>query len=379
MLRLLQERFCKSRMKVSVPLAVVMLARRPYPVIGGGGSVYELCPYVVELQGRDDLSDRSPKIVRPAMHREDISDGLMRLASGDEVSERPAPWSLIGCGSVGSKLALHMARGGRGPTSIIDCANMLPHNYARHGVYPVGASKNYGLIDAKTTLLKSALSDLGGAPNDHALDVVNHLLAKRSLDTVIDRDCFTIVNTTGSATVRETLGSAAYSGERPRIVEACLLGAGTAGLMSVEGVGANPSTTDLICEAYLAIHRKPELAGQVFNTEAAEVAVGQGCSALTMPLRDSRLSLFAAAFGEKLYHLQKHGLPSDAGLLLLGNIGTDGLSQSWTETKIGPRTVVSGGSTEIASVPASTGLSSKRFRESPTRKQAGSSSAAIAT
>jgi hypothetical protein len=351
MLTLLQQRFRNSRMKVSVPLAVVLLARRPYPVIGGGRSLYELCPYMVELQGKDDLSDSSAKIVRPAMHREDISDGLMRLASGDDESEKPAPWSLIGCGSVGSKLALHLARGGRGPTSIVDRGNMLPHNYARHGVYPASASKTYGLIDSKTNLLKEALSELGGAPKGHALDIVNHMLAKRSLDAVVDKGCLAVVNTTGSATVRETLGSAAHSGERPRIVEACLLGAGSAGLMSVEGIGANPSTTDLICEADLEIHRRPELAGQIFNTEAAEVAVGQGCSALTMPLRDSRLSLFAAAFSEKLYHLQKIGLPADSGLLLLGNVGADGLSQSWAETKIGPRIVVSGAGTEIRISP----------------------------
>jgi hypothetical protein len=351
MLMLLQQRFRKSRMKVSVPLAVVLLAKRPYAVIGGGGSFYELCPYVVELQGRDDLSDSSAKIVRPAMHREDISEGLMRLASGDDETEKPAPWALIGCGSVGSKLGLHMARAGRGPTSIVDRANMLPHNYARHGNYPVGANKTYGLIDSKTNLLKEALTDLGAALKSHTLDIVNHMLAERSLDAVVDKDCFAIVNTTGSATVRETLGSGAHSGERPRIIEACLLGAGKAGLISVEGIGANPSTTDLICEAYLEIHRRLELSEQMFNTEAAEVAVGQGCSALTMPLRDSMLSLFAAAFGEKLYHLQKNGLPADSGLLLLGNVGTNGLSQSWTETKIGPRIVVSGAGTEIRISP----------------------------
>jgi hypothetical protein len=351
MLSLLQERFRKSRMKVSVPLAVVLLARRPYHVIGGGGSVYELCPYVVELRGKDDLSDRSPKIVRPAMHREDISDRLMRRASGDEGDDKPAPWSLIGCGSVGSKLAMHMARAGRGPTSIVDRGSMLPHNYARHAVCPVGASKKYGLIDAKTTLLKDALAGLGGAPKDHALDIVNHLMAKRSLDAVVDDGCFAVVNTTGSATVRETLGSAAHSGKRPRVVEACLLGSGDAGLMTVEGVGANPSTTDLICEAYLEIHRRPDLAGQIFGTEAAEVAVGQGCSALTMPLRDSKLSLFAATFGEKLYRLQKNGLPSDGGLLLLGSLGADGLSQSWAGSRIGPRIVVPGRGSEIRISP----------------------------
>jgi hypothetical protein len=338
-LTLLQGRFRSSKLKVSVPLAVVLLARRPYPVIGGRSPI-ELCPYVLELRGKDDLSSRSFKVVRPAMHREDISDSLMREASGDDRTDPGAPWSLIGCGSLGSKLAMHMARAGRAPASIVDRASMLPHNYARHAVYPTGGSSKYGIVGAKASLLKDALSELGRTPKDHDVDVVSHMMAQRSLGALIDKDGFAVVNTTGSATVRETLGSTAYSGTRPRVVETCLLGSGEAGLMTVEGPADNPSTTDLICEAYLKIHHRPELADMIFGTRATEIAVGQGCSALTMPLRDSKLSLFAAAFGERLYRLQNEGAPADGGLLLLGRLGSDGLSQSWTEKKIDPRIVL---------------------------------------
>lgn len=350
MLSLLQARFRESEMKVAVPLVVVMLARRPYPIIGSV-SVYELCPYVVELRGKDDLSGRSAKIVRPAMHREDISDALMRRASGGAADGKPAPWSLVGCGSVGSKLAMHMARAGRGPSSVVDRANMLPHNYARHAIYPGGVTKDFGLLGGKATLLKDALADLGAEPKSHAVDVVSHAASKRSLKALVEDGCFAIVNTTGSATVRETLGSLPHSAGRPRIVEACLLGSGDAGLMTVEGPAANPSTVDLVCEAYLAIFRRPELAGRIFGTEASEVPVGQGCSALTMPLRDSKLSLFAAAFAERLHRLQTEGTPEAAGLLLLGGIGADGMSQSWTENRIGPRVFSAGRGTVIRISP----------------------------
>lgn len=350
MLSLLQTRFRTSVMKVAVPLAVVMLARRPYPVIGSD-SVYELCPYVVELRGKDDLSGCSAKIVRPAMHREDISNALMRRASGDTTGGKPAPWSLVGCGSIGSKLAMHMARAGRGPSSVVDRANMLPHNYARHAVYPGGVTKDFGLLGRKATLLKEALTELGAEPKSHAIDVVSHTVSKGSLMEMIDDGCFAVVNTTGSATVRQTLGARPHSAGRPRIVEACLLGLGDAGLMTVEGAAANPSTVDLVCEAYLAIHRRPQLAGKIFGTQASEVLVGQGCSALTMPLRDSKLSIFAAAFGERLHRLQTEGPPDADGLLLLGAIGPDGMSQSWSESKIGPRIVSSGAGSEIRISP----------------------------
>ena len=338
-LTLLRERFRQSKMKVPVPLAVVLLARRPYPVIGGRSPI-ELCPYVLELGGDDDLSSRSFKVVRPAMHREGISENLMREASGDKRVGPRAPWSLIGCGSLGSKLAIHMARAGCAPTSLIDRANMSPHNYARHAIYPTGGSSKYGLMGAKVSLLKDALAGLGRTPKDHDLDVVSYMTAQQSLGPLIDKDCFAVVNTTGSPTVRETLGATAYSGTRPRVVEACLLGYGEAGLMTVEGAGANPSTTDLICESTLEIHHRAELASVIFGTSATEIAVGQGCSALTMPLRDSKLSLFAAAFAERLYRLENDGPPADGGLLLLGRLGSDGLGQSWTERKIEPRIVL---------------------------------------
>jgi hypothetical protein len=350
MLSLLQTRFRESRMKVAVPLVVVMLARRPYPVIGSD-SVYELCPYVVELRGKDNLSGRSPKVVRPAMHREDISESLMRRASGGEADGRSGPWSLFGCGSVGSKVAMHMARTGRAPSSVVDRANMLPHNYARHAIYPAGVAKDFGLLGGKATLLKDALSELGASTKSHAVDVASHAMSKRSLKGLIDDGCFAVVNTTGSATVRETLGSLPHASDRPRIVEACLLGSGDAGLMTIEGSSANPSTTDLISETYLAIHRRPELAVRIFGTKAAEVAVGQGCSALTMPLRDSKLSMFSAAFAERLHRLQTEGMPNDGGLLLLGSIGADGMSQSWTQSRIGPRIVSAGAGSEIRISP----------------------------
>src|SRR5271169_169127 len=107
-----------------------------------------------------------------------------------------------------------------------------------------GATRHGGVTQTKrppanpgrfTSLLKDALTELGGTPKDHDVDVVSQMMAQRSLGALIDKDCFAVVNTTGSATVRETLGSTAYSGTRPRVVEACHLSSGEAGLMTVEG------------------------------------------------------------------------------------------------------------------------------------------------
>ena len=36
------------------------------------------------------------------------------------------PWALVGAGSLGSKIGLHLGRAGRGPAAIIDSAMMAP-------------------------------------------------------------------------------------------------------------------------------------------------------------------------------------------------------------------------------------------------------------
>lgn len=339
-LLLLQSRVRESKMKVPVPLAVVILAKRPYPVIGAG-SIYELCPYVVEIDGNDDLSKKSSKKVRPAMHREDISVALLRAASGQKVADNGVgPWALLGCGSVGSKIALHMARQGRGPKSVTDKSYMSPHNFARHAAYPRPSSSKYGLLDYKTALLAEALTAVAQPTTQHTIDIVGHLQRKSTLAPIVDKDTFAVVNTTGSATVREVLGTSHLSGVRPRVIEACLLGMGKVGLLTAEGPKANPSTVDLICECYSEIHRRPDMAADVFRTDATEVLVGQGCAALTLPLSDSRLSMFSAAMAEKVSGYQREGLPAEGGELSLGHLQPDGLSVAWSQQKVQPRILV---------------------------------------
>ena len=349
---LLQTRLRESKMKEAVPLAVILLARRPFPVINTRSSL-EIIPYVVEIGGRDDLSSTSRKVVRAAMHREDISVPLLRRASGEADDAKAPPWTLFGCGSVGSKIAIHMARAGRGPSAIVDSANIQPHNFARHGTFPYGSSVDRILFVPKTMVLGEALAGLKQSPTTCEADVVAHVQAKKTLASLFTPDSFAIVNTTGSASVREVLSSHELTGPRPRIVEACLLGLGRVAILTVEGAQANPSSTDLICECYREIHTHSEISETVFGTAAAEVAIGQGCSAVTMPLPDSRLSMFAASMADRIAKLQREGLPADDGHLLIGHLADDGLSQQWIAAVVKPRIVVGSGATgEVRISPA---------------------------
>ncbi|MBY9027768.1 hypothetical protein K7459_29370, partial [Pseudomonas fluorescens] len=168
----------------------------------------------------------------------------------------------------------------------------------------------------------------------------------QSIAPLVARDSFAVVNTTGSASVREALVLPGVTIDRPRVVEACMLGIGSVGLMSVEGPAANPSATDLICEAYRLIHSDPTLRNEVFNTKAEAIAIGQGCAAITMPLSDGRLSSFAAPMSEHIRRLQRDGLP-ETGEVLVGSLAADGLNQIWHRKDIRPRIVVGDGTDSV--------------------------------
>jgi hypothetical protein len=257
---------------------------------------------------------------------------------------------LIGCGSVGSKMGLHMARAGRGPSTLVDSANIQPHNYARHALYP--DETDCAIAVPKAILLQRALVGLKQSPAVHCIDVVFHLMRTKSLAPLVEADAVAVVNTTGAATVREALSSPALTGTRPRVIEACLLGLGRVALMTVEGPAANPSTVDLVCESYLEIHRRKPLRSTVFGRAATELAIGQGCSAATLPLPDSRVSMFAAAMSARLAKLQRDGLPADGGRLLLGNLKDDDISTDWTEIPVLPRIVLEMGAGQVRVSPA---------------------------
>lgn len=332
-LGLLQERMSGRRFKVAIPLLVVLLVRRPVELIGTDTTV-EMLPYVIELKGSDDLSPTSVTPVRIAMHRDEISVDLLRGASGEPKGERRA-WTLLGCGSVGSKLAIHMGRAGMGPSVVIDKKAMAPHNMARHALLPLspGGSVSY----SKSGFLAHALEGLAQKPTAVNADIVGALTDPgRALARLLAPDHFAVVNATASISVREALAQPRVAASRPRTIEACLLGGGKIGYLGVEGPSANPRTDDLAVEAYRLLGDDPGVRDIVFGeaAEARAIDVGQGCSSLTFPMPDASLSAMAAPMATALARYQASGLPDDQGHLVLGRSSDDGLGSRWERTAI---------------------------------------------
>jgi hypothetical protein len=319
------------------PLTVTFLVRRPRDVIGTASPI-ELCPYLIHIRSGEDLIQEDRHIVRHCAALEQISLPILRRASGEnETPGRPA-WTLVGCGSVGSKIGVHMARRGHGPSVLVDRGAMSPHNYARHAVFPYAASIRAS--EFKASMLAEALGRLQQTPNDEVEDAIALCGTLEGRAKLASGDAG-LLNTTASAVVREALSFTPWE-ERPVMGETHLLGAGRVGYAAFEGRGGNPSLSDLAVESYRLIARDFGLARTVFSAEAEAVAIGQGCSAITFPMPDSRLSALTAGLSEAVA-MRHFPRPADEGEIRLGALGTDGLSQSWIQESVPPWTIVRDG------------------------------------
>lgn len=334
-------RTCMSAWRPSGPytMAVILLARRPFAVIGSSNPI-ELCPYVMEVAPPRLLPDGETSPVRAAAHRTTISrDLLARMAGLDAGTEAP-PWTLVGAGSLGSKVALHLARAGRGPSTIIDRSAMAPHNAARHALVPPAGELQIFWNDAKARMLAQALQGLDQAATPIAEDAVRMLVSGKHARDAWSRKSWAVVNATASPVVREAF--AASDAVPARVVETSLFAGGRVGIVTVEGPDRNPSTTDLMAEFYALVGEQPGLASIVFDRDASvsRQETGQGCGSLTMTMSDGRLSLFAAAMSEDLLVRQRQGLPGEDGELLIGRLSEDGLGLTWRAHRVSPSIVV---------------------------------------
>ena len=306
------------------PMPVILMARRPFHLIGSTSPI-ELCPYMVEIRAPGLFGDGGATAVRAAAHRHTISRPLLAGMAGRAGTSERRRWTLVGAGSLGSKLALHLARAGNGPEVVVDRSGMSPHNAARHALVPATGDMQILWMDAKARNVSQALRGLDQDATALVADAVAMAMDRKRAQGVWSRKSWAVVNATASLAVREAFGASEWI--RPRVVEASLFAGGRLGAVTVEGPGRNPSTTDLMVEFYAMLQEEPELSSIVFDDgkAMARQGTGHGCGSLTMAMSDGRLSLFAAGMAEYLLGRQENGLPGEGGEVVVGRISDDGL------------------------------------------------------
>lgn len=330
---------CRRRHRVSrrQPIAVILVARRPIHLIGSESKL-ELCPYVVDMKNSPESPNKGGIVVRPAGHLEALGVGLLRNMSGYSAKSAAMPWTQLGAGSLGSKIAIHLARAGHAPHSVIDKALLRPHNFARHALLPPPESTAFSIEPQKSEALRAAIKGLGLTITAHSDDIVSATSNISSINRLLPDGHWAVVNSTASLQVRERLASIPISVRIPRVIETSLYARGEVGLLTVEGPKRNPDTADLALEAFHLMAEDPKLATRVFDDSGGmqRQQIGDGCGSMTMAMSDSRLSMMAAPMAEIVLQHQRSGLPDAGGRVYLGRTQDDGLGVLWQIEEIAP-------------------------------------------
>ncbi|MCL4759532.1 MAG: Mov34/MPN/PAD-1 family protein [Rhodocyclaceae bacterium] len=319
--------------KQSVPIYLALAVRRPTHLIGLK-SDYELLTYRVDIRPQQGavLTDDAP--ARPVLLTTPLSPALLRQASGIETEQVRIELGLVGCGSLGSKVATHVARAGYAPKVLVDNDGFLPHNAARHALFP----SQFRRVGNKAKQLAGELGEFFEGRKPTVFDRSIRLLPfeDKKFNAFFSNENAALLNTTGSHSVRYFLNDAPF---RARVMEACLLNLGSAAVMTLEGAGRNPSTTDLMAHTFERLRENGLLQRPVTGHEGT-VGVGVGCNSVTLPMTDGNISLVAAGVGQTALRLFEDGLP-ELGCASIAKIGSDKMSVEWLHDAVG-RTHIAG-------------------------------------
>lgn len=283
-------------------LFIVLSNRRPVKIIGSDTDI-EFLNFVISKAEHRKKKRRELKRTLPdcnvgmLYHIADRSQSLLRRISGmqTKIDEEKAI-ALVGCGSLGSKIGIHLARNGNGPFLCVDNDIFMPHNNARHALTLTWA-KN------KAELLSLSIFSIG--------KIISTPVKEDALNVDYSKSRV-IIDTTASFSVRNFLMSRA---DLPPVISCGLYGRGRSGLMLTENTNRTGSLAGIWAHLYHNALKDDDIHGILFSSSLENVSIGQSCSSQTMVVDDARVSLMAATMSLKMQHILEAGLPKNAEIL----------------------------------------------------------------
>jgi hypothetical protein len=319
---------------------VILVVQRPVPLVGSPGRSVEVLPYVVRYElNTQSLLERNAT-VHPAFHAHALSPELLARTSGISSAATSQPLVMLGCGSLGSKIAMQLGRAGFGAMTFVDNESMSPHNAARHALIE---QVSVLVPPRKAALMKTAfesLSHIQSRAFDN--DAVTLLVDPVQFAATVPQDTALIVDATASLQVLAAETQSAALNQSPvRLARITMYGQGRCVVILLEGHGRASRVDDLTAFLFERCRFVPELrvaiAGE--TSEPTRIFVGDNCRSLTTPMSDATVSRSASLAGLQLERWLIDGLPNDA-VLCAGITDVEGLGIAWTRAGLGPTTVL---------------------------------------
>ena len=315
---------------------VILVVERPVPLVGAPGRSTEVLPYVV----RYEYSAKSPfdrnATVHPAFHAHTLSPALLARTSGLSATNTSKSLVMIGCGSLGSKIGLHLGRAGFGAMTFIDNEAMAPHNAARHALVEADMVL---APPRKAALMKSAFEKLSHEQT-RALDVdaVRVFTDPVQFADAIPANATLIVDATASLKVLVSeVRSDALTASPARLARVAMYGQGRCTVILLEGNDRSSRVDDLTAFLFEQCRSNTALRSAIVGDGAdpTRVFVGDNCRSLTTPMSDATVSRAAADATLQLERWLVNGLPAEARLCV-GIADAAGIGMLWTSTGLGP-------------------------------------------
>lgn len=296
---------------------VILVVQRPVPLIGANGRSIEVLPYVVryDIDPKAPLNHRSS--VHPAFHAHAVSPELLARTSGISVEVITKKVVLLGCGSVGSKIGLHLGRAGFGAMTFVDNDDISPHNQAR---YALVDDMSITFPRNKAEQMKAAFAKLSHI-DARAInaDAVTVLTEKEQFADVVSEDTTLVVDATASLQLLAAESNAApLSSMAGRLARVALYGAGRCAVLMLEGPARAVRVDDLNSLLFECCRTDEQMRSAMAgdSIEPARIFVGDNCRSLTTPMSDVVVSRGASLAAMQIERWLASGIPTSAKLCI---------------------------------------------------------------
>ncbi|WP_020678086.1 Mov34/MPN/PAD-1 family protein [Geopsychrobacter electrodiphilus] len=280
-------------------LFIVLSIRRPVKIINSKHDIEFLNFVVHKSKARKRKKRVLPDTpVGMLSHLNARSQELLKQLSGTKTKTKESKnIALVGCGSLGSKIGMHLTRNGNGPFLCVDNDIFLPHNSARHALTLTWAQNKADLLSL-SMFSASSVEVQANSGTAIGIDYSNSRL---------------IIDTTASLSVRSFFMSRT---DIAPVISGGLYGQGLYGILLSENKTKECLLVDLWAHLYRRTLEDESLRGVLFASQIDNVRIGEGCSSQTMIVDDSRISLMAATMSLKIQKSLEDGLPGSGEILI---------------------------------------------------------------
>jgi molybdopterin/thiamine biosynthesis adenylyltransferase len=308
-------------------IAIIFAIRRPAILIGRDTSL-EFVNFFIDVKRNSKNSKKHIKLKSKVYYlgyKDKCKPEILRKFSGiRDLASTTKSVLQIGCGSLGSKISLHLARSGHEKFILVDDSMFSPHNNARHALTSKGGIP-------KLCVLAEAMRSMGIFPS--YFEGKAQFLSSDAFENIGN---VVIIDSTASLAVRNFL---ATSSLHYPVIHTTLYDHSKLALIVAEPDGRNPRLDDLIIKIYASCIRNGILREKIFSDQSVKMSTGQGCSSYTTIAPDSRISLVAAGISAKIQHYLSTGMPI-CGEIFIGMIDDSDMGIGWERISCGKVTVI---------------------------------------